>query len=160
MSLSKWLPCDFEQCHPLLWGGGILIDHWSTISSFLWCPCVVSSFAQLILIHLTVITSMVKAAIEFIYGSSVGMIPIHQVRSDVDFAKMVVPMQNMDSLYPWGNSAMKHVLVRKSGVWFKVWGSSLHIPTTRHGFVDAVGYRAFPSKPVMLAQGHGESFLI
>ena len=33
MSLSKWLPCDFEQCHPLLWGGGILVDHWSTISS-------------------------------------------------------------------------------------------------------------------------------
>ena len=36
MSLSKWLPCDFEQCHPLLWGGGILVDHWSTISSFHW----------------------------------------------------------------------------------------------------------------------------
>ena len=36
MSLSKWLPCDFEQCHPLLWGGGILVDHWSTISSYLW----------------------------------------------------------------------------------------------------------------------------
>ena len=36
MSLSKWLPCDFEQCHPLLWGGGILVDHWSTISSFVW----------------------------------------------------------------------------------------------------------------------------
>ena len=34
MSLSKWLPCDFEQCHPLLWGGGILVDHWSTISSW------------------------------------------------------------------------------------------------------------------------------
>ena len=33
MSLSKWLPCDFEQCHPLLWGGGILVDHSSTISS-------------------------------------------------------------------------------------------------------------------------------
>ena len=33
MSLSKWLPCDFEQCPPLLWGGGILVDHWSTISS-------------------------------------------------------------------------------------------------------------------------------
>ena len=33
MSLSKWLPCDFEQCHPLLWSGGILVDHWSTISS-------------------------------------------------------------------------------------------------------------------------------
>ena len=25
------------HCHPLLWGGGILVDHWSTISSFfLW----------------------------------------------------------------------------------------------------------------------------
>ena len=36
MSLSKWLPCDFEQCHPLLWSGGILVDHWSTISSFPW----------------------------------------------------------------------------------------------------------------------------
>ena len=36
MSLSKWLPCDFEQCHPPLWGGGILVDHWSTISS---CFC-------------------------------------------------------------------------------------------------------------------------
>ena len=35
MSLSKWLPCDFEQCHPLLWSGGILVDHWSTISSWL-----------------------------------------------------------------------------------------------------------------------------
>ena len=35
MSLSKWLPCDIEQCHPLLWGGGILVDHWSTISSYL-----------------------------------------------------------------------------------------------------------------------------
>ena len=23
------------HCHPLLWGGGILVDHWSTISSFL-----------------------------------------------------------------------------------------------------------------------------
>ena len=23
------------QCHPLLWGGGILVDHWSTISSFI-----------------------------------------------------------------------------------------------------------------------------
>ena len=34
MSLSKWLPCDFEQCHPLLWSGGILVDRWSTISSF------------------------------------------------------------------------------------------------------------------------------
>ena len=34
MSLSKWLPCDFEQCHPLLWSGGILVDHWSTISSY------------------------------------------------------------------------------------------------------------------------------
>ena len=22
-------------CHPLLWGGGILVDHWSTISSFI-----------------------------------------------------------------------------------------------------------------------------
>ena len=32
--LWKWLPCDFEQCHPLLWGGGILVDHWSTISSY------------------------------------------------------------------------------------------------------------------------------
>ena len=36
MSLSKWLPCDFEQCHPLLWSGGILVDHWSTISSCFW----------------------------------------------------------------------------------------------------------------------------
>ena len=44
MLLSKWLPCDFEQCHPLLcdfeqchpllWGGGILVDHRSTISGF------------------------------------------------------------------------------------------------------------------------------
>ena len=34
MSLSKWLPCDFEQCHPLVWGGGILVDHCSTISSY------------------------------------------------------------------------------------------------------------------------------
>ena len=44
-SLSKWPPCDFDQCSiaihppiahcpPLLWGGGILVDHWSTISSF------------------------------------------------------------------------------------------------------------------------------
>ena len=33
MSLSKWLPCDFEQCHPLLWSGGILVDHWSTITN-------------------------------------------------------------------------------------------------------------------------------
>ena len=24
------------HCHPLLWGGGILVDHWSTISSLLW----------------------------------------------------------------------------------------------------------------------------
>ena len=24
------------HCHPLLWGGGILVDHWSTISSSLW----------------------------------------------------------------------------------------------------------------------------
>ena len=23
-------------CYPLLWGGGILVDHWSTISSFKW----------------------------------------------------------------------------------------------------------------------------
>ena len=23
-------------CHPLLWDGGILVDHWSTISSLLW----------------------------------------------------------------------------------------------------------------------------
>ena len=37
MSLSKWLPCDFEQCHPLLWSGGILVDHWSTISSSSCC---------------------------------------------------------------------------------------------------------------------------
>ena len=35
MSLPKWLPCDFEQCHPLLWSGGILVDHWSTISSWI-----------------------------------------------------------------------------------------------------------------------------
>ena len=42
MSLSKGLPCNFERCsvaiHPLplatLWGGGILVDHWSTISSY------------------------------------------------------------------------------------------------------------------------------
>ena len=25
------------HCHPLLWGGGILVDHWSTISSYR-CP--------------------------------------------------------------------------------------------------------------------------
>ena len=36
MSLSKWLPCDFEQCHPLLWSGGFLVNHWSTISSYIW----------------------------------------------------------------------------------------------------------------------------
>ena len=24
------------HCHPLLWGGGILVDHWSTISSWFW----------------------------------------------------------------------------------------------------------------------------
>ena len=24
------------HCHPLLWGGGILADHWSTISSLIW----------------------------------------------------------------------------------------------------------------------------
>ena len=24
-------------CYPLLWGGGILVDHWSTISSCNWC---------------------------------------------------------------------------------------------------------------------------
>ena len=24
------------HCHPLLWGGGILVDHWSTISSSIW----------------------------------------------------------------------------------------------------------------------------
>ena len=24
------------HCHPLLWGGGILVDHWSTISSCIW----------------------------------------------------------------------------------------------------------------------------
>ena len=33
---QKELPCDFEQCHPLLSGGGILVDHWSTISSCHW----------------------------------------------------------------------------------------------------------------------------
>ena len=25
------------HCHPLLWGGGILVDHWSTISSLFLC---------------------------------------------------------------------------------------------------------------------------
>ena len=25
------------HCHLLLWGGGILVDHWSTISSSFWC---------------------------------------------------------------------------------------------------------------------------
>ena len=36
---------DFEQCHPLLWGEGILVDHWSTISSFhcLWRCRLISS---------------------------------------------------------------------------------------------------------------------
>ena len=52
MSLSKWLPCDFEQCHPLLWGGGILVDHWSTISSFYlcWKPCNVFIYSSYIII--------------------------------------------------------------------------------------------------------------
>ena len=26
------------HCHPLLWGGGILVDHWSTISSLISLP--------------------------------------------------------------------------------------------------------------------------
>ena len=26
------------HCHPLVWGGGILVDHWSTISSCIWSP--------------------------------------------------------------------------------------------------------------------------
>ena len=47
MSLSKWLPCDFEQCHPLLWGGGILVDHWSTISSCIWCKAITYTSAEL-----------------------------------------------------------------------------------------------------------------
>ena len=50
MSLSKWLPCVFltmincnppiAHCHPLLCGGGILVDHWSAISSYhsYWWP--------------------------------------------------------------------------------------------------------------------------
>ena len=25
------------HCYPLLWGGGILVEHWSTISSSCWC---------------------------------------------------------------------------------------------------------------------------
>ena len=48
MSLSKWLPCDFEQCHPLLWGGGILVDHWSTISSCNICDQRILSHSRVI----------------------------------------------------------------------------------------------------------------
>ena len=32
------------HCHPLLWGGGILVDHWSTISSFQLIICCVHHF--------------------------------------------------------------------------------------------------------------------
>ena len=54
MSLSKWLPCDFEQCHPLLWSWGILVDHWSTISNLvLWEIVTFVNFILLYLIYLT-----------------------------------------------------------------------------------------------------------
>ena len=41
------------HCYPLLWGGGILVDHWSTISSYLsrtanmsWRTCVIIKLMQ------------------------------------------------------------------------------------------------------------------
>ena len=34
----------FAHCHPLLWSGGILVDHWSTISS--WHSINVSTISQ------------------------------------------------------------------------------------------------------------------
>ena len=30
------------HCHPLLWGGGILVDHWSTISSFFYLYIIIN----------------------------------------------------------------------------------------------------------------------
>ena len=39
-ALWFWTMLNFNppiaHCHPLLWGGGILVDHWSTISSSDW----------------------------------------------------------------------------------------------------------------------------
>ena len=34
------------HCHPLLWGGGILVDHWSTISSFVCYMSVVNHHCE------------------------------------------------------------------------------------------------------------------
>ena len=34
------------HCHPLLWGGGILVDHWSTISSCYWQTRILTTIAH------------------------------------------------------------------------------------------------------------------
>ena len=34
------------HCHPLLWGGGILVDHWSTISSCYWQSRILTTIAH------------------------------------------------------------------------------------------------------------------
>ena len=104
-------------------------------------------FAEIVRVHFTLRTSMVIATIEFIYGLSVGIIPIHQVRSDADFTDMVAPMQNMDFFrFHKVIQPMKHVFMGKTGVWFKVRSSSTHIPTTRHGFISAVEVQSISIK--------------
>ena len=38
------------HCHPLLWGGSILVDHWSTVSSFVWWTLKHRDFIQISMI--------------------------------------------------------------------------------------------------------------
>ena len=45
-TMFNWNP-PIAHCHPLLWGGGILVDHWSTISSLIWISLKLFSSVQL-----------------------------------------------------------------------------------------------------------------
>ena len=74
-------------CYPLLWGGGILVDHWSTISSFIISPapwsCWRASEGILVSLHPSVrLASRVRSIAATVLVGSISYLYILQATSE------------------------------------------------------------------------------
>ena len=96
-------------------------------------------FTQLVLIFLAVGTAVKITPLIFVHGPCVGVVTVHKIGAYANFADVITCMEYMDAfrfheiIHP-----MEHVFTRESRVWLEVRSTSSDIPSTWHGFVDAV----------------------
>ena len=96
-------------------------------------------FTQLVLIFLAMGAFVNITSVKFVHGPCVGVVTVHKIGANANFADVIACMENMDPLsFHEIIHPMEHVVTRESRVWLEVRSTSSDIPSAWHGFVDAV----------------------